>query len=87
MSIHIQIPADIERELRGRLGDLDGAAKEAMLVELYRCGHLTHAQLCEALGLERSATDAILKRHGAMIELGPQEFADELAHLRGLMAP
>jgi hypothetical protein len=63
MPVTFELPGDIERNLRDRLGDLDQAAKEAALVELYRQEQLTHHDLAQALGLSRLETDAVLKRH------------------------
>ena len=63
MAVNFDLPASLEDELRKTLGDLDQAAKEAALVELYRHGQLTHHQLAEALGLSRFETDAVLQRH------------------------
>jgi len=63
MSVTVQIPADVERRLRSQINDLDAEAKEAMLVEFYRQGKLSHYELAEALGLARYETDGLLKRH------------------------
>ncbi len=63
MAISIELPAEIEEQLRKRLGNLDQAAKEAFLVELYRQQELTHAQLGYALSLSRYQTDGLLKHH------------------------
>ena len=50
MPVTFDLPEDIEQSLRHQLGDLDRAAKEAALVELYRQERLTHYQLAQALG-------------------------------------
>ncbi|MCL2641630.1 MAG: UPF0175 family protein [Phycisphaerales bacterium] len=63
MAVTIELPLDIERDLRRSLGNLDQAAKEAMLVELYRQDKLTHRQLGCALGLDRFETEATLKKY------------------------
>ncbi|HEY2759866.1 MAG TPA: UPF0175 family protein, partial [Pirellulales bacterium] len=63
MSISFELPADIEKQLRDELGDLNQVAKEAALVELYREAKLTHHQLGLALGLDRFEVEACLKRH------------------------
>lgn len=75
MSLCIELPPEIEVSLRGRLANLDQAAKEACLVEFYRQGQLTHRQLAESLGLDRYSTDGLLKRHG----VGYDQSAEELA--------
>lgn len=43
MAVSFQLPTDLEHELRGDLPDLDGEAKEALLVSLYRQGKLSRA--------------------------------------------
>ncbi len=45
MAVTLQLPPDIEQNLREELGDLGAAAKEAVLIELYRQGRLTHPDL------------------------------------------
>ena len=79
MAISFQLPADVEDQLRTRLGDLNGAAKEAMVVELYREGKLTHYELSRVLGLSRFQTDDVLKRHKVTEDLpSVEELRQEL---------
>jgi Uncharacterised protein family (UPF0175) len=86
MSITIQLPEDIEQQLRRDIGDLDQAAKEATLVEMYRQGKLTHHQLATALGLDRFETEALLKRHNVTEDLlTSEELGAQLASLRKLV--
>jgi hypothetical protein len=73
MAVHFELPSDLERCLRQDLGDLDGAAKEALGVELYRQQKLTHVQLGRLLGLSRYETDGVLRRHGVFYDLGPSD--------------
>jgi hypothetical protein len=61
--VTFDLPPEIERTLREQIADLDQAAKEGVLVELYRQSKLTHAQLGEALGMTRYEVDGLLKRH------------------------
>lgn len=63
MAISINLPNDIEAGLRARFDDLDAAAKEALLVELYRQNRITHYEISRALALSRFQTDDLLKRH------------------------
>jgi hypothetical protein len=81
MTVCIELPLEVETLLRQRLSDLDQAAKEACLVEFYRQGQLTHAQLASALGLDRYSADGVLKRHGVMYEISPDELASQVAVL------
>ena len=62
MTIHFEIPHDIEKELSTNGADLNGEAREAFLVELYRQDRITHYQLAKALGLSRLETEGVLKR-------------------------
>jgi len=86
MSVTFVLPESLEKELREKLGDLDRAAKEAALVELYRQERLTRHQLGQALDLSRFETDAVLKRHKVTEDLvGLHEHEEQMANLRRLM--
>ncbi|MEX0712155.1 MAG: UPF0175 family protein [Pirellulales bacterium] len=86
MTISFQLPAAIEMHLRQEVADLDAAAKEAALVELYRQHKLSHHQLATALGLDRFETEALLKLHHVTEDLvTPAEFSQQLAGLRKLL--
>jgi hypothetical protein len=63
MSIRFELPVSIAKTLQDRLGDLDQAAKEALLVQAFRDGKLSHYELSQALGIDRFETDALLKRY------------------------
>ena len=69
MAVTFDLPTNIEQNLRHQLGDLDQAAKEAALVELYRQERLTHHELALALGLSRFETDGVLKSHNVTEDL------------------
>ena len=51
MSLCIELPQEVEAELRQQVANLDEAAKEACLVEFYRQDQISHYQLATALGL------------------------------------
>lgn len=88
MPISFALPESLEKELREKLGDLDQAAKEAALVELYRQERLTHHQLGEALHLSRFETDAVLKAHKVTEDcLDVHEHARQIADLERLKRP
>jgi hypothetical protein len=84
MAVTFELPFEIEQNLRKELGDLDGAAKEALLVDLHRRGRLTHHQLSGALGLSRLETDAVLHRHGIFYDLSTEDVIRESEGLRKL---
>lgn len=63
MSVTVELPGDIEERLRRENPNVDADAKEAYAVELFRQGKLNHFHLSRVLGVDRFATDAVLKRH------------------------
>lgn len=76
----------MERQLREELGDVNQAAKEAALVELYRQGTLSHGKLAECLGISRYETDAVLTRHNVTEDLITlDEFEEQVAGLRKIL--
>ena len=82
MPVTIELPSEIEQALRREFTDFDQAAKEAMLIELYRQGNLTQYELAQALGLDRFQTDAVLKKHNVTEDLPTaEELADDLNRL------
>jgi len=86
VSISFDLPASVEDQLRREFTDLDVVAKEAVLVELYRQGRITHHQLGLSLGLERHETDGLLKSHNVTEDLPrAEELAEEIATLRRLI--
>jgi predicted HTH domain antitoxin len=86
MTIHIQLPASLEQAL-ARLGrDPVRELKEAALVELYRQLRISHGELAEGLGLSRSETDALLRRHNVTEDLlTSEELRDQVDRLRKLV--
>jgi hypothetical protein len=62
-----QPPIDPEAELRGELGEPRGQAKEVRLVSLYRRGKLSLGGLSEALGLDPSGTEELLRKHNVVL--------------------
>lgn len=62
--IQIDLPEELEKRLRQDLGDLDRAAKEALCLQAFREGAISHYELSEVLGLDRFETDDLLQRRG-----------------------
>ena len=81
MLIHIEIPQDIEQELRADGLDLNQEAKEVYLIDLYRQERITHRQLAEAMGLSRDETDGVLKRHKVSPTVTTQEMQAQASDL------
>jgi hypothetical protein len=82
-TIEISVP-DKLMEILGDFGDLSQRAVEALVAQAYRAGKITHAQAGEILGLDRWQTDAFLKIEQAHRPCEAEEFASDLAQLRGL---
>jgi predicted HTH domain antitoxin len=85
-TVSFQLPDDVEQQLRRQIGDLDAAAKEAALVELYRQGQLSHGKLAAGLGISRYEADAVLKRHDVTEDLlSREDFDQQVSGLRELL--
>ncbi len=86
MSISFDLPADVEEQLRRDHANLDGLAKEAALVELYRQGSITQHQLAESLDKTRFEIDELLKQRNVTEDLGTaEEVAEQVMTLRRLL--
>jgi len=85
-TVSFDLPEPIEKQLRAKLGDLDAAAKEALLVELYRQGQVTQHELATGLGIARLQVDGVLKRHNVTEDLMTvEEFREQQETLRKAM--
>jgi len=84
MAVTFELPQAIEKSLREQLGDLDGAAKEALLVDLYRQHKLTQDELAEALGISWYESEEVLKRHEVYLEMTAEDVIAESDGLRKL---
>jgi predicted HTH domain antitoxin len=80
MAVSFQLPSELEQNLRRDLKDLEGEAKEAFLVTLYRQGKLSHLALSQALGLDRFETEDLLHKHNVTEDLGTLQDYLEDAH-------
>jgi hypothetical protein len=82
MNVTFEIPTEIEEVLLSAGTDPSHAAKESLLVELYRERRITQRQLGQALGLNRYEVDGVLKRHNILLDLSLEDFNAEVASLR-----
>ncbi len=88
MAITIELPFAIEEKLRADASDLAAAGKEALLIELYREGRISHGELADGLGLSRSQADEVLSRRGVTEDLlTSAELVEQVAGLRKLLGP
>jgi len=81
-TIEISLPDALVKALGAKASDLPRRTLEALVVQSYRAGDLSHAQVAEALGLDRWETDRFLKQTQAFRPWDPAEFAADLSALR-----
>ena len=84
-TIQISLPDTLVKALGGKPSELPRRTLEALVVQSYRAGCLSHAQVGEALALDRWETDAFLKKAEAYRPWNPEEFASDLATLQNLV--
>jgi|CXWL01.1.fsa_nt_gi predicted HTH domain antitoxin len=87
MTISIDVSGNIEKALREHGADLNCAAKETLLIGLYREGKLFHSDLARALGMSRYEVDGLLKRHGVFHDLSEDELRADVEGLRKIASP
>ena len=76
MTIHFELP-ELEDDLRADYGNLNQAAKEALLIDAYRTGRLSIGRLAQVLGHSISATNAWLDEHRVGPNYSMTDFADD----------
>lgn len=82
-TITFELPDGIGKHLARTVSDVDAAAKEVAVVELYRQGQLSHGALAECLGLSRAEADEVLARHHVIEDLlTADEYAEQMRALR-----
>lgn len=85
-TVSFDLPDNIRDHLSGMVANVDRAAKEAAVVEMYRQGQLSHGALAECLGMARDELDALLKRHHVVEDLQTvEEFERDLAEVRRML--
>jgi hypothetical protein len=87
MAVTIQLPADIESELRKSFGpDLDRAALEALVLEGYRSQRFGIGQVRRILGFEsRFDAEAWLGAHGVRWNYGLADLEADRATLQNVL--
>jgi hypothetical protein len=81
----VHLPPETEERLRAENPDLAAAVREGFLVNLFRRGMLTRAELGHALGLDRFETGALLKRHQIFMDPSHEELDAEVEAMRQLL--
>ena len=81
-TVEISVPDTLIKALGARPEELPRQTLEALVVQAYRKGQITHAQVGELLDLDRFATDGFLKNAQAFRARETEEFASDLERLR-----
>lgn len=80
MTIVLELPEDIAKELTAEQTDLSRLALESIALEGYRSRHLSEEQLRRMLGFEsRWDVHAFLKAHGVYLNYSLQDLQEDLA--------
>lgn len=81
MTLQIPIPSGLDE---ATIHKLDLAAREAVAVQLYREGKLSHGKLAEFLGIGRGQVDDLLTRHHVVDEFSIKDISEQTNSLRQL---
>lgn len=83
-TIEISIPDSLIKALGAELEELPRHTLEALIVQAYRTGRITHAQVGELLHFDRWKTDSFLKNSQGFRPHEAEEFSSDLEYLRKL---
>ena len=81
-TVEISVPDALLKALGAEPEELPRQTLEALIVQAYRKGQITHAQVGELLELNRFETDGFLKNAQAFRFCESEEFASDLESLR-----
>ncbi len=81
-TVEISVPDTLIKALGAEPDELPRRTLEALIVQAFRKGQITHAQVGELLELNRFETDGFLKKAQAFRFRENDEFASDLANLR-----
>ncbi|MEY2428769.1 MAG: hypothetical protein QOJ40_1654 [Verrucomicrobiota bacterium] len=81
-TIEISVPDALIKALGAAPEELPRQTLEALIVQAYRKGQVTHAQVGELLDLDRWQTDRFLKDAQAFRAHESEEFSSDLERLR-----
>lgn len=83
MTVAVEIPDDLEQQLKAGWSDLPRRVLEAVALEAYRSGVLTSAEVGRLLGLQsRWDTEAFLQQHGASLDYTADDLTRDVEVLR-----
>jgi predicted HTH domain antitoxin len=81
MAVNFELPKKIEDDLRSELGDVNQAAKEALLIECYRQGRISIGYLAQALGMGVIEADEWLRKRGVPLNYTPKDLRADVEAL------
>ncbi len=81
-TFEISVPDTLVKALGAEPDDLPRQTLEALIVQAFRKGQITHAQVGELLELNRFETDGFLKNAQAFRLSEGEEFSSDLESLR-----
>jgi len=85
MNLIVRIPDEMAERLAAEGGDLERKALEALVLEEFRAGRLTKAELRRALGFEvLNELDGFLKAHGVFEKYSLEELDREVEAVKRL---
>ena len=85
MTIVVNLPEDIAKDLSTQEGDLSRTALESMALEGYRAGHLSEEQVRRMLGFDsRFEVHAFLKQHNTYLNYTEADLQHDLALAQNL---
>lgn len=84
MTISFHLEDELQKQLTRDMGDLNTAAREALLIQAYRMGTLSIGRLASVLGVAVVDADAWLAERGVSTNYSAADFDTDLQTLRGL---
>ena len=85
MNVTVRIPDELAARLAADGGDLERRALEALVLEAFRAGRITKAELRRTLGFEAlNDLDGFLKAHGVFEDYTLEELDREVQDLERL---
>lgn len=85
MTVVIDIPAETERLLQAEWGDLNRAAREALVIESYRQGKLSLGQCSEIFGKSVLETEAFFRSRGVDLPMTADDLERDRAFLQSIL--
>jgi predicted HTH domain antitoxin len=85
MSLVIDITPETERLLQAEWGDLNKAAREALIIESYRQGKLSLGQCSEIFGMSLLDTEAFFHSRGVDLPLTEEDISRDQERLERML--